>query len=107
MFLHRSGAEVVAAESAAQGVELLEQQPPDVIIADIGMPDQDGYTFMRRVRSRPECEGTAARDRTDRVCAQRGPRTRAGCGISASHVEVPADPSAVLASVAEFVSPRQ
>src|SRR5436305_1898443 len=52
MFLNKSGAQVVAAESSAQGVALLEAQPPDVIIADIGMPAEDGYTFIRNVRSR-------------------------------------------------------
>ena len=106
MFLHRSGAEVVAAESAAQGVELLEQQPPDVIIADIGMPDQDGYTFMRRVRSRPD-----AKERPPAIAltayARKEDRERALAAGFQRHMSKPADPSAVLASVAELVSPRQ
>ncbi len=39
------------ASQASQGLALLQQKMPTVILSDIGMPGIDGYDFMRRVRS--------------------------------------------------------
>jgi PAS domain S-box-containing protein len=50
--LNQYGAEVRVAASAAEGMELLEQQKPDVLISDIEMPYEDGYSFIRKVRTR-------------------------------------------------------
>jgi two-component system, chemotaxis family, CheB/CheR fusion protein len=44
------GAEVRAAPSAAAGLALLEEYRPQVILSDIAMPGEDGFTFMQRVR---------------------------------------------------------
>jgi hypothetical protein len=41
---------VSTASSAAEATELLKQSPPDIIISDIGMPGEDGYAFIKRVR---------------------------------------------------------
>ena len=38
-------------ESAAQALESLEAFHPDVIVSDIGMPGEDGYSLMQKVRS--------------------------------------------------------
>jgi PAS domain S-box-containing protein len=48
--LTKCGARVNAASSAAEGFESLTRETPDVIISDIGMPKEDGYQFIRRVR---------------------------------------------------------
>jgi CheY-like chemotaxis protein/anti-sigma regulatory factor (Ser/Thr protein kinase) len=103
LFLHRSGAHVVAAESAAQAVALLEQQIPDVIIADIGMPDEDGYMFINKVRkaSRAKKEQPPAIALT--AYARKEDRERALKAGFQRHIPKPADPSAVLAVVAELL----
>ena len=49
--LGRCGARVTAASSAADGFAAFQQRRPDVLISDIEMPDEDGYMFIRRVRS--------------------------------------------------------
>jgi CheY-like chemotaxis protein len=46
-----SGAEVVCAASGAEGLRLLEQRLPDVLVSDIGMPGEDGLVFLGRVRA--------------------------------------------------------
>ncbi|MDT5272957.1 MAG: hypothetical protein QOH49_5143 [Acidobacteriota bacterium] len=51
LFLRRAGAEVAAASSAAAALEALERFRPDVLVADIGMPEVDGYELIRRVRT--------------------------------------------------------
>lgn len=45
------GATAAAAASAAEAIELLQQSPPDILVSDIGMPVEDGYSLIRKVRS--------------------------------------------------------
>jgi len=45
-----SGAKIRTASSAREALELMHQQPPDVVITDIGMPDMDGYGLLREIR---------------------------------------------------------
>ncbi|MEN9800416.1 MAG: hypothetical protein RL653_4113 [Pseudomonadota bacterium] len=45
------GAEVRAVPSAAAGLAALEEYRPQVILSDIAMPGEDGFTFMQKVRS--------------------------------------------------------
>jgi CheY-like chemotaxis protein len=49
--LHLHGAVVVMASSAAEARARLADTRPDVIVSDIGMPDEDGYAFIRHVRA--------------------------------------------------------
>jgi PAS domain S-box-containing protein len=44
------GARVTTAPSAADAVAAIEQRWPDVLVSDIGMPGEDGYDLIRRVR---------------------------------------------------------
>ncbi|MEG4806811.1 response regulator [Microcoleus sp. F8-D3] len=46
-----SGADVMAASSAAEAFEVVRQFWPDVLVSDIGMPEEDGYSLLRRLRS--------------------------------------------------------
>lgn len=59
--LRDAGATVHLANSAERGFEVLMDVRPDVLISDISMPQQDGYAFVRKVRS---CGGWCA----DLVC---------------------------------------
>ena len=49
--LTQRGATVLQAQSAKQGLALLQREKLNLIISDIGMPEVDGYTFMQKVRS--------------------------------------------------------
>jgi signal transduction histidine kinase/DNA-binding response OmpR family regulator len=48
--LSMSGAEVKAAATAREALDMLQRWAPDVLISDIGMPGVDGYAFIRKVR---------------------------------------------------------
>jgi CheY-like chemotaxis protein len=50
--LTSAGAQVALAASAPEALEYLQGHQPDVLIADIGLPGQDGYTLLQEVRSR-------------------------------------------------------
>jgi signal transduction histidine kinase/ActR/RegA family two-component response regulator len=53
----RTGAEVTACHSASEALATLLEWKPDVILSDIAMPDEDGYTFIGKVRSLPREKG--------------------------------------------------
>src|SRR5262249_28094790 len=40
----------VAANSASEAFELIKERQPDLLVSDIGMPDEDGYSLIRKVR---------------------------------------------------------
>jgi PAS domain S-box-containing protein len=50
-FLRQCGACVKTVASAADGLEELQRERPDVLISDLGMPGEDGYTLVRKVRA--------------------------------------------------------
>jgi PAS domain S-box-containing protein len=50
--LRASGANVLALESAATALTAIAENPPDLVITDIAMPDMDGYAFTRALRAR-------------------------------------------------------
>lgn len=56
--LERSGHTVHAAFSAAQAIALLKTIRPTAILSDIGLPDEDGYSLVARMRQRPELQST-------------------------------------------------
>ena len=55
--LERCGAQVIAVGSAREGLESVESWKPDVLIADIGMPVEDGYGLIKKVRALPKDRG--------------------------------------------------
>jgi CheY-like chemotaxis protein len=56
-----AGANVMVAGSAQEAFRLVRGWRPHVLLADIGMPVEDGYMLIRRVRSLPEAEGGLTR----------------------------------------------
>jgi PAS domain S-box-containing protein len=49
--LTEAGAVVTVAATVRDGLEVLEKVRPNLVISDIGMPEQDGYDFIRQVRA--------------------------------------------------------
>ncbi|MGB9182103.1 MAG: ATP-binding protein, partial [Pyrinomonadaceae bacterium] len=51
LILEQCGAKVIAARSTAEGIRLLKERRPDVIVSDIEMPGEDGYELIKQVRA--------------------------------------------------------
>jgi CheY-like chemotaxis protein len=56
-FLVTAGANVYTASSATEARKTLESIHPDAIISDIGMPDEDGISFLERLREQEKKTG--------------------------------------------------
>ena len=100
--LEQVGAEVTAAASVSEAFRLLERLKPDVLVSDIGMPVEDGYALIRRIRAlAPEQGGripaaalTAFAREEDRIQA-----LKAGFQM---HVPKPIKPMQLVAVVANL-----
>ncbi|HWT00762.1 MAG TPA: ATP-binding protein [Pyrinomonadaceae bacterium] len=57
VLLAQCGAEVATAKSSAEALGLFAEATPDVIISDIGMPGEDGFELIRKVRELPPERG--------------------------------------------------
>ncbi len=57
--LEARGASVATAASASEALDLLQQDHHDVLIADIGMPSEDGFTLMQKLRAREQYRAQA------------------------------------------------
>jgi CheY-like chemotaxis protein len=55
--LTQYGAVVQTAGSSAEALALLDTMRPAVIVGDIGMPEEDGYEFIRQLRALPKDRG--------------------------------------------------
>jgi signal transduction histidine kinase len=59
MALAQAGAEVKACSSATEAFKTLEEWNANLLVSDIGMPDEDGFSLIRKVRAlEPELGGT-------------------------------------------------
>jgi CheY-like chemotaxis protein len=96
--LERAGAEVTPSGSSSEALERIDRQIPDLIVADIGLPHEDGFEFIRRVRARG---GREAAVPAVALTAWALPRDRArakDAGFQA-HLVKPVDPSTLVSVV--------
>jgi PAS domain S-box-containing protein len=97
------GAKVLLASSSAEGLEILKTQKPDVILSDIGMPEHDGYQFIREVRGLPAERGGRTPAAALTAFARAEDRTRALRSGFQTHVAKPVEPMELTAVVASLV----
>ena len=96
-------ANVVTACSAAEAMTMLENQEPDVLVSDIGMPTVDGYDFLRQVRAMKGESGGRIPAIALTAFARSEDRTRALMSGYQVHVSKPVEPAELVATVASVV----
>jgi CheY-like chemotaxis protein len=100
--LNSSGANVITAGSASEAFELVQSEQPDVIVSDIGMPNQDGYEFMRMVRGLSVQQGGRTPAAALTAYARAQDRRQALIAGYQSHVVKPAEASELVTVVASL-----
>ncbi|HEY6245694.1 MAG TPA: PAS domain S-box protein [Pyrinomonadaceae bacterium] len=104
VMLTKSGAAMKCASSSSEAMEIIESWRPDVLIADIGMPVEDGYGLIKRVRALPRESGGQTPALALTAYARTEDRVRALSAGYQVHLSKPVDRvelAAVVASLAE------
>lgn len=104
--LEECGARVLLAGSSAQAMQLLTTNRPHMIISDIGMPGEDGYTLIRKVRALSDEEGGNVPAAALTAFARAEDRTRALLAGFQTHVAKPVEPAELTAVVASLTARR-
>lgn len=91
--LGQCGAEVKAVASAIEALAVLEQFQPQVLVSDIGMPGEDGYTLIRKLRALEAEQGGQIPAVALTAYARAEDRTQALLAGFQLHVPKPVDPA--------------
>jgi CheY-like chemotaxis protein len=105
--LGRAGADVTVAASADEALETLRRWRPDVLVSDIGMPGDDGYDLIRKVRALRSEEGSQVRALALTAYARSEDRTRALEAGFHTHIAKPVDPLELTALIAGLAPERR
>jgi CheY-like chemotaxis protein len=99
--LQNAGAQVTTASSAPQAVERFQQSRPDILVSDIGMPEEDGYTLIARLRAL-EPDGMHVPAVALTALARPDDRRRALAAGYQVHVPKPVEPAELTAVVVKL-----
>ncbi len=104
--LRRQGAGVTAAASAADAFALFSEKPFDIVISDIGMPEEDGYELIRKIRELPPTRGGLTPAIALTGYATRKDRERTLAEGYQQHMAKPVEQNDLVAAIAALVSRR-
>lgn len=107
LFLEQSGAVVKSAESANKAMSLLRENPRelfDVIISDLAMPDVDGYSLIKQIRSLPKEKGSKIPALALSAFASNENKQKAiSAGFQKYHTK-PFDPDAIVQDILQIIN---
>jgi PAS domain S-box-containing protein len=101
--LKRYGARVTATKSAKEALGVFAGELPDVMISDIGMPEQDGYELIRKLRAMPPEKGGRIPAIALTGYASRKDRERALAEGYHQHIAKPIEQAEIVAAIAALV----
>jgi CheY-like chemotaxis protein len=107
VMLSHCGADMKSAASASEALEIIESWKPDVLIADIGMPIEDGYGLIKRLRALPKERGGHTPALALTAYARNEDRIRALSEGYQVHLSKPVDRAALAAVVAKLAERSQ
>ncbi len=102
--LRHYGAEVRSATSAAVAFEEVLRSLPDLLICDIGMPEEDGFAFIERVRRLAPEQGGVVKAIALTAYARAEDRQRALAAGFHLHLPKPVDPDEMVARIIEVMA---
>ena len=98
--LERSGARITAASTVVAALECMAADRPDVIVSDIGMPEEDGYSLMTRLRQMTASDAAQIPAIALTAYGRMEDRLRALAAGFQMHVAKPVEPDELVAVVA-------
>jgi CheY-like chemotaxis protein len=102
--LSSCGAEVRVAASSAQALEIFDRWRPSVLVSDIGMPGEDGYVLIRKLRERTAARGGDTPAIALTAYARVEDRVKVLTAGFQMHVIKPVDPAELAAAVASVAA---
>jgi PAS domain S-box-containing protein len=100
--LQRAGSVVALASSAAEALASIRRHKPDVIVSDIGMPEQDGYAFISQLRALSREEGGRIPAVALTAYARADDRRRALVAGFQNHAAKPIEPQELMIVIANL-----
>jgi len=104
MMLEECGAEVRTVGSAAEALAACDEWRPDILIADIGMPVEDGYMLMKKLRALESERGGHIPAIALTAYGRKEDRLRALSVGYEYHVPKPVDPTELLIVVKSVIN---
>ena len=104
--LEMAGATVSMAGSASEAIERILAARPDVLVCDIGMPAEDGYSLIRQLRVLEESRESALPAVALTAYARSEDRTKAIRSGFQNHLAKPVEPAELLAIVSSLAGRR-
>jgi PAS domain S-box-containing protein len=100
------GARVVSAASAAEAFEIVQRESVDVIVMDIGMPNENGFSLLARIRALESAKGVPLTPAVA-VTAYAGASARAEAQRAgfAAYLSKPTPPDDVLSAIVKSLRP--
>ncbi len=107
LFLEQSGAVVKSAESARKALELLresENDLPDILVSDLAMPEEDGYSLIKHIRQLPAADGGSIPALALSAFASNDDKRRAfDAGFQKYHTK-PFEPDGIIEDIQEILN---
>jgi CheY-like chemotaxis protein len=101
--LTREGAIVTGVTTAVEVLAIVKENPPDILISDIGMPEMDGYELLRQVRSLPSQQNNPIKAIALTAFAQQEDKEKAIAAGFQAHLSKPVNPIELIESIADLV----
>ncbi len=100
--LEQDGAEVRSAASALEALEVFAQWQPDLLLSDIGMPEEDGYMLIRQIRAMSERGGQIPAIALTAYAGEADRQQILKAGFQ-KHLTKPVEPSELTAAIISLV----
>lgn len=107
LMLERLGATTFAVDSAADALDLLDREVPDVLLSDIGLPGESGYDLIAKIRRLDADSGGRVPAIALTAYASQSDRERALEAGFDDHLAKPIDPGRLIAAIRDLVVEKQ
>jgi CheY-like chemotaxis protein len=100
--LKKCGARVTEADSAAAGLKAMSELRPDILLSDLGMPGEDGYSLIEKIRALPGDQGGTVPAAAVTAYASVEDRLRVLRAGFQQHLSKPVEPAELVAVIANL-----